>query len=119
MLILLSSTFVACKKDNDQKAYSIEGNWEGTLRASGSTLPSFYGIKIKAGHILERYNSSGKVVATGAWQLDNNNFTGTYTYADDGTVLNITATLDKNTNKLSGSYQNDGNGTGTWAATKK
>ena len=119
MLILCSGAFVSCKKDADEKAYAIEGTWEGTIRATGSTLPAFYGIKIKANHILERYNSNGVVTATGTWQLNSNSFTGFYKYAEGGTVLNVTATLDKNTNKLSGSYQNDGNGTGTWSATKK
>lgn len=118
-LILLTTAFVSCKKEKEERAYIMQGNWEGSIRNTGSPLSGFFGIRILPGNKLERYNSSGVTKATGTWELKGTSFSGTYTYEDDGTVLTVVGTLNKEENKLSGTYQNDGNGTGTWSATKK
>lgn len=116
--LLLAFVFVACKKDNDPPAFAIEGFWEGKLGSGNVTPNGYFGIKIKPGAVLERYNGSGSLSATGTWQLNGNNFTGTYTFTS-GTVVNLTGTIDKGQNKLSGTWENNGDEEGLWNAMKK
>jgi len=117
LLVSLAGSFVACKKDNVNPPFVIEGKWDGKLGTAPNTPNSFFGIQIKPGGVLERLNSSGTVTGTGTWQLAGNQFSGTYTFTS-GTVVEITGTVDKGSNKVSGNWENSGNEFGTWYASK-
>lgn len=103
---LLSTVFFACKKDNNEPGFIIEGKWEGKLGNGNATPTGFIGLTIKPGGVLERTISSGSVSATGTWQLNGNSFTGTYTFTSSGTVVNLVGTVDKAKNKISGTWSN-------------
>lgn len=116
-VVSLAGILVACKKDNVAPPFVIEGKWEGKLGTAPASPNSYFGIQIKPGGVLERFNSSGTVTATGTWQLAGNQFSGTYTFAS-GTIVEVTATVDKGQNKLSGNWENSGNEVGSWYANK-
>jgi hypothetical protein len=116
IVLCLAGSFAACKKDS-VNVFSIEGKWEGKLGTAPASPNSFFGLNIKPGGVLERLSSSGNVSATGTWQLTGIQFTGTYTFSS-GTVVNITGSVDKAQNKLSGTWQNNGNENGEWFASK-
>lgn len=118
LCLLLSLVFVACKKSNDAPSFNIEGYWEGKLGTGNATPNNYFGIKIKPGAVLERYNGNGTLSATGTWQLNGNTLTGTYTFTS-GTIVTLTASVDKGQNKLSGTWKNSGEEEGLWNATKK
>ncbi len=117
-VLLLIATVASCKKSNDSPASSIQGSWVGAL-GYGSDVPSgLLKYNIKAGNVLERIGSNGSVSATGTWQLNGTSFTGIYTYPS-GTIVNIIGTLDQAKNKLSGTWENNGQESGNWYADKK
>jgi hypothetical protein len=109
--LMISLAFIACKKSDD-KPFVIEGTWEGKLG------PSFIGLNIKPGGTLERVSSNGEVSATGNWQFQENTFTGKYTFLS-GTIVNISGTVSKSSNTISGTWKNSGNEQGTWNVSKK
>ena len=115
--LLMTATIVSCKKDKDEApAFVIEGKWTGKLSSGSGTPTGQFAMNIKPGGGFERLGSSGSVLGNGTWQLSGNTFTANYTLTSSGTVLNLTGSLEKATNKLSGSWANDGGGTGQWNA---
>jgi len=112
--IFFTLTLPACSKNGDdaQPAFVISGLWEGKI-GTGSVTPSGqYVLSIKPGGVIERVNTNKSVTATGNWQLSGNNFTATYNYSN-GTVVNVTGTIDKEENKLIATWENNGNEQGT------
>lgn len=117
--ILLTTAFAACSKNNDDTPppFVMDGLWEGKI-GTGSVTPSGqYALKIKPGGIVERVNSSNNVTASGTWQLNGSNFTATYNYSN-GTIVSVTGTVDKGKNKLTATWENNGNEEGTLFANK-
>jgi hypothetical protein len=120
MALFISTAFIACKKDHDdvKPSFSIEGSWVGKI-GSGANAPSGqYALNIKAGGVIQRIGNNGSVSASGTWQLAGNNFTATYNYSN-GTVVNITGTVDKTINKLTATWTNSGGEEGTLYANKQ
>ncbi len=118
LVALFAIVSASCKKENDNPPFIIEGSWEGKLGTGSAQPTSFIGLNLKSNGVLERLGSSGSISATGTWQLTGNNFTGAYTFTD-GVSVTLTATTDKANNKLSGTWVNSGNNTGTWYVSKK
>lgn len=112
VVILATVAFTACKKDDIRPSFSIEGSWVGKI-GTGSASPSGqYALNIKADGTLERISSNGAVSATGAWNMQDNTFTGIYFYSS-GTVVDVNGTVDKSNNKLTASWKNNGGEEGT------
>lgn len=116
--LLVTSFFVACKKDNTPPPFTIEGKWEGKIGNGNSTPSGQYALNIKSGGVVERVNSSGNVTASGTWQLAGSNFSATYNY-QNGTVVEVTALVDKGSKKLSGNWENNGGEEGSFYANKE
>jgi hypothetical protein len=119
LVLVLATYFVACKKEKDEPAFNMVGDWNGKLGDNIGIPTGHFHIKIKPNGVLERYNAAGTHTATGTWQLSGNAFTGTYTFSDGGTVVNIQGTLNRKEKFMSGTWQNDGNETGKWNATQQ
>ena len=68
--------------------------------------------------MIERVNSNGTVTASGTWQLAGDNFSATYNY-QNGTVVEVTAIVDKGSKKLSGSWENNCGEEGSFYANKQ
>jgi hypothetical protein len=117
MTLLISAAFAACSKDKDIPAFSVEGNWSGKIGTGNATPSGQYALNIKSGGSLERIGANGTVSASGSWSLQGNAFTGIYFYSN-GTVVDITGTVDKSNNKITGNWSNNGNETGTFYINK-
>ena len=116
LVLLVVVAGIACKKDNTDTAFNIQGKWSGKIGNNADVPTGQFALNIKPGGGIERINSSGNALGTGTWALTGNNFTATYTLTS-GTVVNLTATLDKGQNKLSGNWSNPSE-QGTWTVTK-
>ncbi|MFC0774443.1 hypothetical protein [Terrimonas alba] len=116
--LLLTTSFVACKKDNTPPPFTIEGKWEGKIGTGNATPSGQYALNIKSGGTIERVNSNGTITASGTWQLAGDNFSATYNY-QNGTVVEVVALIDKGSKKLSGSWENNGGEEGSFYANKQ
>lgn len=121
--LLMAALFTACSKDKDaptSPAFSIIGHWEGKL-GTGSAIPTgFFGMDVKADGKLDRVNSDGEVSGTGTWSVDGTTFKGHYVSNSTNVSIDVTATIDKVANKLTnGTWENSGDNSGTWYASKK
>ena len=112
---------VSCKKDHDSPKVSsgIQGHWEGTYKSSASGNTFFYAFNIKAGGVIEEVNSSGEVLGTGTWQIDNNILSAHYAWPS-GTDFSVLAAYYPQNNKLLGDWGYDNSATdgGTWEMSK-
>ena len=115
--LFITGAFTACKKDHVVPAFSIEGSWTGKIGTGAATPSGQYALNIKKGGDLERIGANGTISASGAWNIQGNAFTGVYFYSN-GTVVDITGTLDKVTNKITGTWSNNGNEEGTFYVNK-
>ena len=118
MALFLATSLVACKKDNDAPPFTIEGKWEGKIGSGTSTPSGQYALTIKPGGVVERVNGSGSVTATGTWQLTGDNFSATYNYKN-GTIVEVTGTVNKGTQKIAGNWDNNGGEEGSFYANKQ
>jgi len=114
--LFTSAALIACKKEgvDSMAPFTIEGKWVGTTNGSG-----YFGMNIKPGGSLDRFNSSGSIVASGNWQLKGDSLSGTYQFLSSGTEVIFSALVNKAQNTFSGNWSNDGGETGTMAASKK
>lgn len=118
--LFVSTAFVACNKDNDDKpaGFTIEGSWSGKI-GTGDVAPNGqYALNIKKGGTLERIGANGTVSASGSWNLVGDTFTGIYFYSN-GTVVDVTGTLDKASKKITGTWENNGGEEGTLYVNKQ
>ncbi|MGN6294608.1 MAG: hypothetical protein ACTHMV_17800 [Chitinophagaceae bacterium] len=121
--LLMAALFTACSKDKDTPAppaFNIVGRWEGKL-GTGSSIPTgFFGLDVKANGKLDRINDEGEISGSGTWTVNGNTFTGHYVSNSNGVSIDVIATVDKLSNKLTGgTWENSGNNSGTWYANKK
>ena len=121
--LLIAAVFTACSKDKDASdppAFNIVGLWAGKLGSGLSTPNGYFGLDVKAGGKLDRVTADGEVTGTGTWTLDGNKFKGQYVASSNGIIIDVTATVDKAANKLTnGAWENSGDNSGTWYASKK
>ncbi len=118
LTLLVTVSMVACSKDETATGFSIEGLWEGKIGADNDIPTGNYSLRIKKGGALERIGQDGDVSATGSWNLQENNFTGIYFYSD-GTVVDVTATLNKEAYSMTGNWENNHGGEGNFNLSKK
>ena len=118
--LVMAAIFTACSKDKDSPAaFNIAGVWEGKL-GSGANIPNgFFGLNIKSGGKLDRVSADGEVTGTGTWTMEGTTFKGHYVATSNGVEIDVTAGVDKAANKLSGTWENSGDNSGTWYANKK
>lgn len=121
--LLLAAVFTSCSKDKDVPAtpsFNIVGVWAGKL-GTGSSIPTgYFGLDVKANGKLDRVTADGEVTGTGTWTLNGNTFKGHYVASSNGVSIDVTATVDKIANKLTnGTWENSGDNSGTWYASKK
>lgn len=115
--LLLTTAFVACKKDTDAPVFTMVGKWTGKI-GSGSNEPSGqYALNVKANGTIERISSNGEASASGTWTLEGTVFTAMYTYSN-GTVVNVDGSVDKSQMKLTGFWENSGGEEGTFYANR-
>jgi hypothetical protein len=115
--MIITGALVSCSKNNDKPAFTIEGSWSGKIGTGSATPSGQYSLNIKQGGTLERIGSNGTVSATGSWSLQGNAFTGIYFYSN-GTVVDVTGTVDKGSSKITGNWSNNGNEEGTFYLNK-
>jgi hypothetical protein len=118
MALFITGAFVACSKDHDTPAFSIEGSWSGKIGTGAASPSGQYALNIKKGGVIDRIGSTGSVSASGSWNLTGNNFTAIYFYAN-GTVVDVTGTLDKSNNKITATWENNGGEEGTLYVNKQ
>ena len=118
--LLLITTFVAFSNDKDHtpSLFVIDGLWEGKIGTESGTPSAQYVLNIKSDGSVERVNASNTITAYGTWQLKGSTFTATYNYSN-GTIVNVTGIVDKEKNKLTATWENNGNEEGTLFASKK
>jgi hypothetical protein len=116
-IILVSLGFVSCKKDKDEPAFTITGLWEGKLGTGTEAPDSYFALNLKGNGVVERVNGAGNVSATGTYQVTGDVIEGNYHFSS-GTDVDFTATINKSQQKITGSWINDGNETGTFYLNK-
>lgn len=117
--LLLTTTFIACKKDSTPPPFTMNGMWEGKIGDNNDAPDGQYKLNIKASGIIERISFNGNVSATGTWSLEGDEFSALYTFSDGGTIVTLEGTVDKQQKKLTGTWENDGDEVGTFYATQK
>jgi hypothetical protein len=117
LALLLVTTGTAYKKE-PEIAFVVEGKWEGKLGWGSTTPTRFIGLNLITGGQLERFTLSDEIDATGNWNIKGNTFTAEYSF-QSGTIVNLTATLDKGRRKLYGTWENNAKEAGTWYIIKK
>jgi hypothetical protein len=117
--LFVSMAFVACKKDDvSTPSFKIEGIWDGKIGQNAEEPSGLFKLNIKAGGNIERISSNGSVSATGSWNEEDGSFTAIYFYSN-GTVVDLTGTIDKAKNKLTGTWSNNGGEQGTFYVSKQ
>jgi hypothetical protein len=117
--LLLTTTFIACKKDSTPPPFTMNGIWEGKIGDNNDAPDGQYKLNIKANGVIERISFNGNVSATGTWLLEGDEFSGHYIFADGNTIVTLEGTVDKQQKKLTGTWENDGDEVGTFYATQK
>lgn len=125
LVLLVSSVFIACKKDSDTNSANagIAGNWVGKYGFGNETPAVYYRFNIKANGVIEELNASGNSKGSGTWSLNGTNFTAHYQWkAPMNTVFTVAATYDAATGKLSNGtwgYDESATNGGLWEQTKQ
>ncbi len=125
IVFLTSLLFVNCSKSNDDPAPSsvsnaITGTWIGKFGTGSNNPSSFYSFRIETGGVLKELNSSGNVVGTGTWKLENDIITGSYTYPS-GLKYSFIGAFDASKKQIVGDwgYGSSATNGGLWDMDKK
>jgi hypothetical protein len=79
LVLLLTVTFIACKKDSAPKSAGIfEGTWKGNFGFDNDEPNIFTGYVIKSGGVIQEISSTGKVKGEGKWDIQGNTLKGNY-----------------------------------------
>lgn len=119
--MFLTLSLIACSKDdNDVVTFNAVGKWEGALIDGDTGGSGFYGLQLNSDGTLTRYKSTGEVLGQGTWTVNGNSIAANYIFPS-GSKFSIAGTIDKNKNKMSGTWGpgNNTTGYGTWNAIKK
>ncbi|MGN6491069.1 MAG: hypothetical protein ACTHLE_03660 [Agriterribacter sp.] len=123
LALLVSISFVACKKDNAKPAVSIEGKWVGKFGTGGNPPSSFFSFNIKPGGVIQELNQDGEVTGEGEWELDSNNvlFATYETLSDNVKVYTVIGAFNAGQAKILGNwgYNDSATDGGTWEMSKQ
>ena len=108
---------IACEKDEVKHDFTINGTWQGKIGTGNQSPESYFGVTIKRNGSLNRLKSDGTVAAIGNWQLSGDTLKASYTFSD-GNVVSFTTIIDKDKNKLEGTWSNSGDNAGMLLASK-
>ena len=124
--LLISAAFftASCSKKNSEEipVHPLAGKWVGTYGFGNESPTIFYSFNIKSNNVIEELNPSGNSKGSGTWQLNGNTFTAQYQWKEPlNTIYSVTATYDKATGKLTGTwgYDDDPDNGGLWEQTKQ
>src|SRR5688500_11548474 len=87
--LLLTTTFIACKKDSTPPPFTMNGIWEGKIGDNNDVPDGQYKLNIKASGIIERISFNGNVSATGTWSLEGDDFSAIYTFSSNSTIVTL------------------------------
>ena len=115
-VLLLSTAFVACKKDKasteNPGAVKFQGKWTGTFGFDSENAGYFFSLNVKPDGTFQELNSSGVAKGEGSWKIEGNTLRGNYKMKfspfNEYTVLPIINTA---TGKMEGSWGYDDDGT--------
>jgi len=117
--LIMLTAWTACKKDkDDNKTFSVEGVWIGTLTQVGKSGTGYLRFDLKSNGKLERVKDNGEVVALGTWQMVGDSLKAVYTFTGSATVVNMKGKLNQGTKQFSGVWANSSE-QGGWTADKK
>ena len=117
-VLMLTFTFVACKKDKDDSPANPTGFWTG-LYGSGATVPNQpYSMHFKSDGTVRIYSLSTDTTsaakADGTYLINNQSVTTNYTYISGSIsgTFSTTATVNDAETEMSGTYGSGSNTTG-------
>ncbi|HLF64087.1 MAG TPA: hypothetical protein VI603_10050 [Saprospiraceae bacterium] len=106
VLLVISSAFVACKKDDvtiNQGPTTIVGKWVGEYGYDTESPSHYYCFNIKTNGTVQELKKSGEVLGSGTWQLVGDVFTATVTWDPPySSTFDVTATFDQDAGTLTG-----------------
>jgi len=118
-VLLLSTAFVACKKDNDgisstppnPSASPFTGKWIGKFGFNDETPNAFFSLNIKSNGEIQELNSSGVAKGKGTYTIEGSVLKGTYKMVfSPFNEYSVIATVNA-AGKMEGSWGYDKNGT--------
>lgn len=108
--LVVATTIIACKKDSDKKADSVEGTYSGKYGYGTATPIYNFKFRVNAGGSFQELSTNtGNPTGQGTWQLNGSLLTATYTMLSTGNVYSVSATYNSSTHKLTGSWGYDNN----------
>lgn len=123
LALLVSISFVACKKDDAKPAVSIEGKWVGKFGTGDNPPSSFFSFNIKSGGVIQELNQAGEVTGEGEWELDSNNvlFATYETSGPNVKTYTVIGAFNAGQAKILGNWGYDDSATdgGTWEMNKQ
>lgn len=117
MLLLLSVTFIACKKDNDDSPKTNSapfiGKWVGTYGFGSNHSDDYFALNIQSnGTIQEIGENSGMPVGQGTWKIEGNSLVGDYKMVwAPYNQYGVKVTINTSTGKMEGTWGSDGSAT--------
>jgi hypothetical protein len=118
VLLLVSTVFVACKKDNDEVAppppstSGFVGKWVGKYGFDAEDPAYFFSLNIKTGGVIQELNTSGVAKGQGTYTIEGNTLKGTYKMLfSPFNEYSVSGVLNASTGKFEGSWGYDKNGT--------
>ena len=115
-VLLLSTAFIACKKDNDKENNSASsaqfiGKWVGTYGFDNEVPDNFFSMNIKSDGVIQELNSSGVAKGQGTWIMQGTILKGTYKMLfSPYNEYSVIATVNQASGKIEGSWGYDKNG---------
>ena len=117
LLLILGSSFVACKKDDNDKpgsnpdAAPFIGKWTGTFGYDNSNSGYFFAINVKADGVIQELNASGVAKGQGTWTLQGTTLKGSYKMLfSPFNQYSVITKVNASTGKMEGSWGYDGDG---------
>ena len=115
-VLLLSTAFVACKKDKasseNPAATKFHGKWVGTFGFDEDVTGYFFSLNVEPGGVIQELNFSGVATGEGTWKIEGNTLKGNYKMKfSPFNEYSVVAIINQTTGKMEGSWGYDGNGT--------
>lgn len=142
--LFIAATFAGCKKDNDSVLHvetsvekpipppattPVQGLWIGKQVRTEKSIPVYFSFSISNGGSLDVLDAAKKIIGTGIWTLNGENFKAEYIIASSGESFSASAIVYKGSpdkiyggleDKLSGTwgYNSSDNDGGFWDMSK-